>query len=769
VLFRHTNTIRRQPTRTTRLSTLLLLCMFPILPAMAAQAADDDRTTPLVLPRLSGPITLDGYSDEPAWQAIEPLPLTAFMPIYRGTPTERTEIRVAYDDNYLYVAGRMYDSEPHLIQATTYKRDNIVLKDDKLVIVLDTFNDNENALSFFTTPAGLRTDLAIFNDAASVSSSPFNLSWNTFWDAAVTQNGKGWFAEMRIPFSSLRFQDSNGEVVMGLSCFRVIARKVEIVVFPDRPPKWELMGLWKPSQTQKVRLEGITPRKPVYITPYALGGLDQSAALNQAGTAYETASTPAGDIGLDVKYGLTSNLTLDLTLNTDFAQVEADDQQINLTRFSLYFPEKRLFFQERASIFDFRLGGYDRLFYSRRIGLHEGRIVPIYGGARLVGRVGDWDVGAIDMQTAPLLDEDGQTTLLPSENLGVARLRRQVFNPYSYAGGMLTSRMGTDGTYNYAYGLDAILRLFGDDYLTVKWSQTFDSGQKPSTSVLENAGLRLNWERRTRKGPGYYFSLVRLGADFNPGVGFKQRKSYTRLSGFLSYGWFPGEASKVLSHWIAPVILPYINNETRKLESNQWGVIWRITTKTGSSLELWPSSQYEALQDTFFVSGSDQAYIPPGNYTFYETRADLQTQQGKPFSCNFILNLGSYYDGRRQSVSAEPSWSVSRYMTIGGFAEYNRVRFPTRDQRFDALISRLRLQLTFNTALSLLAFVQTNTATDAVIVNLRLRYNPREGTDLYLVYNDNLNTDRKQLWPEPDLPFSSTRAVLLKYSITFLR
>ncbi len=445
--------------------------------------------------------------------------------------------------------------------------------------------------------------------------------------------------------------------------------------------------------------------------------------------------------------------------------MEADDQQVNLTRFSLYFPEKRLFFQERASIFDFRLGGYDRLFYSRRIGLHEGRVVPIYGGARLVGRVGGWDVGAIDMQTAPLLDEDGQTTL-PSENLGVARLRRQVFNPYSYVGGMVTSRVSGDAA-NYAYGLDGILRLFDDDYLTVKWSQTFDSGQKSPDSILENAGLRLNWERRTREGAGYYFSLVRLGTDFNPGIGFKQRKSYTRLSGFLSYGWFPGETSKVLSHWIAPVVIPYINNETGKLESNQWGVIWQMSTKAGSNLELWPQSRYEALQDTFFVSGSDQAYVPPGEYTFYETSGGLQTLQGKPLTCNFLFTLGSYYDGWRQSLSAEPSWSVSRYMTIGGFAEYNRVRFPARDQRFDALITRLRLQLTFNTALSLLAFVQANSAIDAVIVNLRLRYNPREGTDLYLVYNDNLNSDRQR--EEPALPLSSTRAVLLKYSITFLR
>ncbi len=186
---------------------------------------------------------------------------------------------------------------------------------------------------------------------------------------------------------------------MDLIVSRYIARKNETVSYPAIQPKWTF-GTIKPSIAQDVILEDVYSRNPLYITPYALGGLNQSAALNQAGTDYYVTKTPAKDIGLDLKYGITSNLTLDLTANTDFAQVEADDERINLTRYTLFFPEKRLFFQERASIFDLNIGAMNSLFYSRRIGLSEHGPVPIHGGARLVGRVGRWDVGLLDMQTA---------------------------------------------------------------------------------------------------------------------------------------------------------------------------------------------------------------------------------------------------------------------------------------------------------------------------------------------------------------------------------
>ncbi|GAH62049.1 unnamed protein product, partial [marine sediment metagenome] len=259
-----------------------LLTILPFPTALAAPGPDDNRATPLALPRLSGPITLDGFSDEPAWQAIEPLPMTMIFPTFKGTMTERTEIRVAYDDDYLYVAGRMYDSDPAAIQAVDLVRDAANAQNDWLAIILDSFNDNENALTFWTNPVGMRLDFSVSNDFQSTKY--FNKSWSTFWDAAVQRNDQGWFAELRIPFSSLRFQDDNGAVIMGLTTYRDIARKGERHVFPAIPPNWGGTSFGKPSQAQRVRFTGVYSRNPLYVTPYALGGLDQAAALNPAGT-----------------------------------------------------------------------------------------------------------------------------------------------------------------------------------------------------------------------------------------------------------------------------------------------------------------------------------------------------------------------------------------------------------------------------------------------------------------------------------------------------
>ena len=333
------------------------------------------------------------------------------------------------------------------------KRDRSGLTNDQFGIILDTFNDKENGLYFFTTSTGVRLDAAISNDATGTP--PFNISWNTFWDAAGTQNEDGWFAEMRIPFSSLRFQDRDGTVTLGLLAYRWIARKNEIAVFPAIPPKWGFHSLIKPSQAREVVLEGIRSTRPLYVTPYGLGGIGQSHVLDAEANGYERDDQPAADMGLDVKYGLASTLTLDVTVNTDFAQVEADDQQVNLTRFSLFFPEKRLFFQERASVFDFRTGESDNLFYSRRIGIADGEVVPVYGGARLIGRLGDWDLGLLNMQTRA-------NAAARSENFGVLRLRRRILNENSYVGGIATTRLAAEG-HNVAYGLDGVLRLFGQD------------------------------------------------------------------------------------------------------------------------------------------------------------------------------------------------------------------------------------------------------------------------------------------------------------------
>jgi len=463
----------------------------------------------LVLQRVNGPVNLDGMSDEDAWKGINPVPLVMQIPNTGNPPSEKTEALIAFDDDYLYLAGRLYDKEPSKILATSKQRDYLEGNTDWFGLIVDTFNDKENGMGFFTTPTGLRLDALIFNDAEGLL--PLNISWNTFWDVAVIQNDQGWFVEMRIPLSSLRFQEQEGRVTMGLIVWRYIARKFEVVMFPLIDPKYGFWSSWKVSRASEIVLEGVRSRRPLYITPYGLAGYSQAYDLNDAETAYLYSDEPKFEAGLDIKYGLSSYLTLDLTANTDFAQVEADDQQVNLTRFSLFFPEKRLFFQERNSTFDFNYGEPNRLFYSRRIGLYEEEAVRIYGGARLVGRVGGWDLGFLDMQTAPLEGEES----LPSENFGVFRVRRRVFNPNSYIGSMITSRIGVDGSYNAAYGLDGIFRVSEDDYLLFNWAQTFENGKENDPASLDPARIRVSWERRTRKGLGFNLCYSRAGSDYN--------------------------------------------------------------------------------------------------------------------------------------------------------------------------------------------------------------------------------------------------------------
>ncbi len=748
----------------TSVYTLLLLCVLSITPfntVLAAQESADDRAIPLVLSRLSGPITLDGYSDEPAWQALEPLPLTMMLPIFEGTMTERTEIRVAYDDDYLYVAGRMYDSDPAGIRAVDIVRDRANWQNDWLGIVLDSFNDNENALTFWANPAGLRTDIAVSNDAGAM-----NVSWSTFWDAAAVRNEEGWFVELRIPFSSLRFQDEDGEVIMGLIAARFIARKSELHVFPAIPPDWGMYSFWKPSQAQKVRFAGVYSRNPLYITPYALGGLNQVPVLifTESEDAYKQDNTLTSDIGLDLKYGLTSNLTLDLTFNPDFAQAEADDQRINLTRFSLFFPEKRLFFQERASTFEFGLGGNNRLFHSRRIGIQGGQQVPIYGGARLVGRVGSWDLGIINMQTAPLEDDDGQITQ-SSENMGVARLRRQVLNPYSYAGGMVTSRISSEGDYNYAYGLDGIFRLFGQDYLEASWAQTLDSGWEEKPNPLDAGQIRFFWERRGTTGVLYDAHFYRRGASFQPGLGFVNRTDVTYFRGRLGFGWLATESSPLQRQLLRLIWNEHRSISTGEVESALTRLSWYLLTKRQASVQFYLDYNTENLSRTFNLASDASVY--PGDYNFLDAYLQYNMPTGTLLRVNSWVRVGQYYDGRRLTARVAPTWRIpSQYFTAGGSIRYDYITFPERDQEYVNWLYVLNLQASFNVTTSVAGLIQYNKAIDAVIVNLRLRYNPREGTDLYLVYNDNLNTDRQR--EDPELPLSGTRAVLLKYSVTFL-
>lgn len=716
------------------------------------------RDQRIVISRITGPITLDGRSDDPGWEGARPLLMVMQSPNFGEACSERTEALLGYDDDYVYVSGRLFDREPDKIQAQTKKRDAMVATSDWFGVFFDTFNDKENALAFFTTPSGLRFDAAIFRDAQmnTATDMPMNLSWNTFWDVVVVRADDGWHVEMRIPLSSLRFQAKGGDVVMGVTVFRWISRKNEVDVFPAIPKNWGEMSAWKPSQCQETLWPGLRPRRPLYLTPYVLGGFNRTYELNDEETAYLRGGSPKLELGLDLKYGLTGNLTLDATVNPDFAQVEADDIQVNLTRFSLFFPEKRLFFQERSSNFDFSMGGSNTLFYSRRIGLVDDRPVRIYGGGRLVGRLGGWDVGLLNMQTAVLDDN-------PSENFGVLRLRRQVINPYSYLGGMVTSRLGTDGSYNVAYGLDWIWRVRGDDYFTLQWAQTFEDGAANRALSFDSSRFALMWERRTTRGFGSTIRFARVGPDFDPGLGFMMLDNYTAFYTRTLYGWFPGKDSVLTSHNAFFEGRIYWDNDTREVSLAEVGPGWEFAAKSGFGGMIWPNLHVENLVEPYELS--DETFVPPGRYVFPTFTFQLQTPPGRLFNTVLTGDVGGYYDGWRVSLGATPTWSGIPDLEIGGMFQYNLVRFPERGQSFFAPLGQVRVLATLSVKFSASALVQYNGADDSVSGNIRFRFNPREGTDAYLVYNEGLNTAREGKSPYP--PFSSGRALYVKFNYTF--
>ena len=711
------------------------------------------------VPLIEEGFSFDGMPDESFWEKVKPFPLVTQFPDFGKKPTEETEIYLVHDGSYLILAGRLFDQDPEKIMANSFKRDVITENTDWLGIIIDTYHDKENALAFFTNPNGLRTDFAILNDA--VGENPLNLDWNNFWDVKTTINEKGWFVEMRIPFSSLQFQINNGTVVMAVSTFRYIARKNEVDIFPEIPPIFGDHSAWKPSRMHEIHISGIQQKSPFYIIPYFLGGLSYNTELNATETGYVSVTDPKLEVGLDFKYGISNNLTLDISLNTDFAQVEADDEQVNLTRFSLFFPEKRLFFQERSGIFEIRTGGpFNRFFYSRRIGIDDdGNPVRIIGGARLTGRIGSWDVGFLNMQTSNSIN-------LNPENFSVLRMRKQVFNPNSYLGLMTTNRMDFRGKYNTLYGLDALIKVKGDDYLQVRFAQTMENSKSNNPFSLNPARIFINLERRRLEGLIFDIALGRMGQDYHPGMGFEERENFSDFWNIWKYAWVSNkESSRLARHNFSIISNIYFQNSKKKIESSMIHPKWEFVFKTGWGGEIGYKYQFENVFESFSFDEEETTDVPEGNYRFGQVQMQLFGPQSQLFYWIVDITSGKFYDGNLINLNVMPTWTVSPHVEVSAFYQYSRIRFPDRSQQSNLHLVRFNGLYMLNTKLSVSAFVQLNSAANIVVSNFRLRYNPKEGNDLYIVYNENMNRERYR--EVPALPLTDNRTIALKYSYTF--
>jgi hypothetical protein len=710
-----------------------------------------------VIEKFDQAIVFDGMPDEAAWEELEPFPMITHMPVFGNPPPEKSVIRMGYNDQYVYLSGLLYVSDPSFLQAIGKKRDTETMSSDFFMISFDSYNDKENSLVFGTNPLGLRLDAAISNDGTmSMDEMPVNMDWNTFWEVKASYDEKGWYFEMQIPISSLRFQDLNGQTVMGISVFRWLPAKDEGYIFPAISNEWGPTSHMKPSLYEEVVFKDLSPKKPLHIAPYLLTAYEQENDLNEAETAYEYADDFKFEPGLDIKYGINPNTVLDLTVNTDFAQVEADDQQFNTSRFSLFFPEKRKFFLERSSIFDFSMGGQNNLFYSRQIGLYEENPVRIWGGARLNSRIKDWDIGLLDLQTASFED-------LPSENFGAFRVKRKTFNDYSYLGGMVTTRLGVDGTYNIAYGVDGVVRVFGDDYLTVRLAQTLHDSAENNPLSMDPTSISLNWERRKQEGLSYSAGLAYSGTDFDPGIGFEMIDDFIASNPSLRFTWISPEESWLQSHNIQFFNYFFYRIPNYSLMIYNLNPTWTFSSKNNWMGSVGPLFRIDQLDEEFELT--DSVTVPEGRYKYLSGELMLMTPGTSSFYSIFMFEGGGYFDGYKLTPSLQPMWNIGMSVELGGMYQLDLIRFPDRGQSLNNHIAGLNALYMFSTKLSLSAFVQYNSAINKVLSNIRFRYNPREGTDLYVVFNEGRNTylDREV----PKLPVYDQRNITIKFTYTF--
>lgn len=709
--------------------------------------------------RIEKEINFDGIPDEELWKELA-MPLAVHQPVFEENYQGESEFYMGYNEDYLWVAGKMIYSDAAEIAAVSKKRDIMDPGNDYFGIAVDSYNDNENALAFYTTPTGLRWDATIFNDAQGDPTQgvfPINMSWNTFWDVRTRVEDNIWYVELRIPVTSLKFQDVGGKAIMGVTIWWWSTRIGQTVIYPAITREWGGMSAFKPSQFQDLEFSDIKSRNPIYLAPYATAGLQGWNELDENSTEYLDYTDNTINAGLDAKFTLGSGFTMDLTVNTDFAQVEADNQQVNLTRFSLFFPEKRIFFQERSNLFSVKSGLYNTVFYSRKIGLDEdANIVPILGGARLVGRAGKWDVGFIDMQSKKTANQS-------SNNYGVLRLRRQIGEGNTYVGGILTNKLGSGGKNNSTYALDGIINLKNQWYLDVIAANVSDSS---NASLDQTSKVFLNLEKRTIFGPLFKSSVARIGEYYDPEMGFELRNNNLILSNAIGYGIKPDEKYKLQTASVKFESEIFRNLGDGKNDSEKHGISFNTESNSASQFVIRFSKYYERILEDFELYNTT---ITAGKYDYYGLEYVYSSPTGNRLF--FMTNgyFGDFFNGSNATINLGPAYKPNQVFLANLQYQIVKLNFPgnERDDLLHFITSTLEYTPTVNASFSLLT--QYNTYDKSISSNFRFRYNPREGVDLFVVINDTENTDLNRFMPvEPRLPRYDSRAIIVKYVHTFI-
>lgn len=720
---------------TMRMTILVALALSAAAPVAAARADQAPRS--VTATHVSTPPRVDGVLDDSVWSTAPVLDGFVQREPRDGAPvTESTAVRVVFDDVAIYFAAELGDADPAAITAALHGRDLWKLAglwdsygpDDSLAILLDTFGDGRNGYYFAVNPNGAMTDALVTGEGLNK-----NFEWDGVWRAAARRDGSGWTAEIAIPFRTLRYGsvDERGELTFGLNLQRVIRRKNEEAF-------WAPIGLsgtlWWFSHAG--RLAGLRPPpkgQVAELKPFLVADAARTAARGPATVA-------SVEPGLDARFGLTSGLTLDLTVNTDFAQVEVDQQQINFTRFSLFFPEKREFFLESAGIFNFGFRNESKLFFSRRIGLDDrGREVPMVGGAKLAGKTGPYEIGAIVARTA---DAPGAAPATYT----VARVRRQLYSR-SAVGAMVTDVHGRQpGSGNQVAGLDADLTML--KYLTVNafWARAIASGaghgDDQATSVY------VHWDTDPF---GVQYIFHDFGADFAPALGFFPRVNVRRESPGARVAWRPGRGP--VRRYLVRGILDWYHDQDGIQRTRHHLLHGIVTLENGDEITV-QGDHYTESPAVSFLLGRDTV-VPPGVYPFNRGMIRYAMSPGRRYGATTTYAWGGFYGGTRRQVDVRATAKVTDHLAILPTYERNEIDAP-----FGAFVSNLAgFRVNFNVSNRLIthAFVQYNDVIQRVTLNLRLDFIYRPNSHVYLVWNEGHDTS-----PSPAGLLLNDRTVILK-------
>lgn len=725
--------IRSGMLRYTFYGALALAALLASAPAAAQQTDQDPSQTPTVVDldraprpvalaaRASGAITIDGILDDDAWAGAPVIDrFVQQMPNPGHPATERTEVRILYDDQYLYIGAEMFESDPSSLVIPTLQRDPNTRDGDAFGFTLDTFNDGKSSFAYFVNPGGAVRDVQTSDDGR-IS----NPAWDSAHELRTRIHESGWTVEMAIPWSTLRFDGSRDEQVWGLNLLRRIRSKNEDATWAPMDRRWQLYVMSRAGTLTGI--DGVRPGRNLSLKPFALAN-HPSGSL-QAGASADF------DAGADLKYGLTPGLTLDLTVNTDFSQVEVDQQQVNLTRFSLFFPEKREFFLENAGVFQFgdqgqytqRNGATNRdftLFHSRRIGLTPtGAPLPILAGGRVSGTTGPVTVGLLNMQTRA---EDA----FAAENFTVARVRGEPA-PGLSAGGIFVNRSATSGSpaANRSWGVDLDWEGVGN-YLLIQSYLAGTEGTAADGSALERgmAG-RLSTAWRT---PFWEVETLyrQIDDSFDPGAGYVRRWGIRH--GYGTVGVRPRVEWGPLQELNPYVEAHYFSDLDGVLETRELRGGLDLDFRDGATASAQVTDRFERVRTAFSLRG---AVVAPGAYDFREAQASYTTSRARPISGRASVGGGGYFGGDRLSIGGSVLGRIGYRALLDLSATHNRIELPGQAP-VTADIYGAKLDVFFSTRLLTSAFLQYNEAADELVTNVRLNWIHAPLSDLYLVLTE---------------------------------